>query len=115
MSTEERELKLAPHESALLELLADLRTIGPFEVVGAKLERQRNAYFDTRTRALQRAKLAFRRRVEPDEMVATWTLKADPYTRSLTSTVSLPETRTPGRLKVYPTLKRALLIAAPFV
>jgi inorganic triphosphatase YgiF len=57
--------------------LAELDHLGPFEISGQRLERQRNAYFDTRAQSFGRARLAMRRRVIDGELLATWSLKAE--------------------------------------
>ena len=77
MNAIERELKLTPEDPALLDRLAAAPRLGPFEVVHAERERQRNTFFDTPTRALGSARLAFRRRTLAGQVMATWTLKAE--------------------------------------
>jgi inorganic triphosphatase YgiF len=77
MSIEERELKLTPTDPSLFGRLESLPTLGPFKVVGRRTERQRNSFFDTRDRALQRARIGFRRRVVEGQAMATWTIKAE--------------------------------------
>lgn len=71
----EQELKLAPLDAGLLDRLAEVETLGPFVVAGRRLERQRNAFFDTREGALGTARLTLRRRQIEGQRLATWTLK----------------------------------------
>jgi inorganic triphosphatase YgiF len=71
----ERELKLTPADPALLDRLEALEVLGPFAVVSRSRERQRNAFFDTPARALQAARLGFRRRTIAGTSLAIWTLK----------------------------------------
>jgi inorganic triphosphatase YgiF len=73
----EYELKLRPDEAELLDRLFQLDSVGPFQVIGRRRERQRNSFFDSRTRALGGARLALRRRTVPGQAMATWTLKAE--------------------------------------
>jgi inorganic triphosphatase YgiF len=77
MSVEERELKLTPTDPSLFDRLERLQTLGPFDVVGRRTERQRNSFFDTGNRALQRARIGFRRRDVQGQSMATWTIKAE--------------------------------------
>jgi inorganic triphosphatase YgiF len=77
MDTLERELKLVPKSEALLDELAVLDHLGPFEVHGRRRELQRNAFFDTRDRALQRERVGFRRRMLEGQRLAVWTIKGD--------------------------------------
>lgn len=77
MSWIERELKLRPADESLLDALESLGRLGPFAVVQRRAVRQRTAYLDTRTGALQTARIAFRRRVSDGAALATWTLKAE--------------------------------------
>jgi inorganic triphosphatase YgiF len=72
----ERELKLVPAEPVLLDQLASVSALGPFQVVGRRRERQRNSFFDTRQRSLRSAHLALRRRTVEGQPLASWTLKA---------------------------------------
>lgn len=71
----ERELKLAPEGTELLDRLAAADRLGPFAVVARRRERQRNGYFDTPTGVLRAAGLSVRRRAIAGEALATWTLK----------------------------------------
>jgi len=73
----ERELKLVPADEALLDRLEAVERLGELEVRGRRRELQRNSFFDTRSRALGRARVGFRRRTIAGERMATWTLKAD--------------------------------------
>ena len=73
----ERELKLRPDDAALLDRLAPVDHLGPFQVVARRAEQQRNSFFDSRTRALGSARLALRRRCIPGQSLATWTLKSE--------------------------------------
>jgi inorganic triphosphatase YgiF len=77
VSSVERELKLVPLDADLLQRLADLKQLGPFAVSGRRRERQHNSFFDTRTNALRRARIGFRRRVVDRRPNATWTVKAE--------------------------------------
>lgn len=77
MNVEERELKLTPTDPSLFDRLEGLPSLGPFKVVGRRTERQRNSFFDTGDRALQRARIGFRRRDVQGESMATWTIKAE--------------------------------------
>jgi inorganic triphosphatase YgiF len=77
VNNEERELKLTPRKPTLLDELWDMRAFGPFEVLGRRIERQRNSFFDTRERALRRARIGFRRRVIHDQPLAVWTIKGE--------------------------------------
>ena len=76
----ERELKRTPADPALLERLEALDQLGPFAVVARRREWQRNAFFDTPTRALRAARLAFRRRTLAGSRLAAWTLKGEGLT-----------------------------------
>jgi inorganic triphosphatase YgiF len=73
----ERELKLVPRSEALLDQLAVIDKLGPFEVRARRRELQRNAFFDTRDRALQRERVGFRRRLVEGQRLAVWTIKGD--------------------------------------
>jgi inorganic triphosphatase YgiF len=77
MSVEERELKLTPESSGIMDRLWSLDVLGPFAVVERRTEAQRNSFFDTRERALRAAHIGFRRRVIQGQALATWTLKAE--------------------------------------
>ena len=77
MDITERELKLVPESETLLEQLAAIDRLGPFHVRGRRREMQRNAFFDTRDRTLQRERVGFRRRVVEGTPVASWTIKGD--------------------------------------
>ena len=72
---EERELKLQPVDADLLERLANISSLGPFTVAGRRREKQVNSFFDTKTNALRRAHIGFRRRVIDRRPNATWTIK----------------------------------------
>lgn len=71
----ERELKLVPEGTDLLDRLEAIESLGPFAVVARHHERQRNGYFDTPTGALRAAGLSLRRRVLLGESLAIWTVK----------------------------------------
>ncbi|TMF03225.1 MAG: CYTH domain-containing protein [Chloroflexi bacterium] len=73
----ERELKLVPADEGLLDRLEAVERLGELGVRGRRRELQRNSFFDTRSRALSRARVGFRRRTIAGERMATWTLKAD--------------------------------------
>jgi inorganic triphosphatase YgiF len=73
----ERELKLVPTSEALLDQLAAIDGLGPFQVSGRRREVQRNAFFDTRSRSLQDARVGFRRRIVEGQPLAAWTIKGD--------------------------------------
>jgi inorganic triphosphatase YgiF len=73
----EVELKLTPREEELLDRLAEVDRLGPFEVVGRRRERQRNSFFDTTSGGLRNARIGFRRRVIEGERQAVWTIKGE--------------------------------------
>jgi inorganic triphosphatase YgiF len=73
----EIELKLTPREAGLLDSLARLTRLGPFEISNPREEDQRNSFFDTRTQGLRKARIGFRRRIVTGQRLATWTLKAE--------------------------------------
>ena len=73
----ERELKLMPSDDGLLDQLANLERLGPFEERGRRHELQRNSFFDSATRTLQKARVSFRRRIIEGQSLATWTIKAN--------------------------------------
>jgi inorganic triphosphatase YgiF len=73
----ERELKLTPDQPELLDRLAAVERLGPFEVTARAREQQRNSFFDTRDGSLRAARLALRRRVVVGRPMALWTLKAE--------------------------------------
>jgi inorganic triphosphatase YgiF len=75
MNSMERELKLVPRDVALLDRLADMNAVGPFAVVRRSEENQRNSFFDTSSRSLEKAQVGFRRRVVSDRQLAAWTIK----------------------------------------
>ncbi len=79
--TVERELKLTPEDPRLLDVLWEAPALGPFVPVRRVRERQRSAFFDTRTDALKAARLAFRRRTIEGETLAVWTLKGEGSTQ----------------------------------
>lgn len=73
----EIELKLTPLDDELLDRLATIDRLGPFEVVGRRHEQQRNSFFDTPTGALRAHRIGFRRRMVEGQRMATWTLKTE--------------------------------------
>jgi len=73
----ERELKLVPAEPTLLDQLARIDHLGPFEARSRRHELQRNSFFDNQARALHAAHIGFRRRTVEGQRLATWSLKAD--------------------------------------
>ena len=77
MTLIERELKLRPDDPGLLGRLWTRDHLGAFQVIGRRQENQRNSFFDSRTRALGRARLALRRRRVAGEALATWTVKSE--------------------------------------
>jgi inorganic triphosphatase YgiF len=77
MTLIERELKLRPDDPGLLDRLWTQDHLGPFQVVGRRQEHQRNSFFDSRTRALGRARLALRRRRVAGEAMTTWSVKSE--------------------------------------
>lgn len=76
-SSEERELKLVPGNSDVLERLAAADRLGPFVLTPAGVEHQTNAYWDTPHSALGAAHIALRRRVVVGARQATWTVKGE--------------------------------------
>jgi inorganic triphosphatase YgiF len=72
----ERELKLVPHDPALLDRLAARTELGELVVVGQRHELQRNSFFDTASRTLGSARVGFRRRIVDGQSLATWSLKS---------------------------------------
>ncbi|MBV9328015.1 MAG: CYTH domain-containing protein [Chloroflexi bacterium] len=77
MDTLERELKLVPDDEALLDTLASVERLGPFEARGRRRELQRNSFFDSTAGGLAAARVGFRRRVVAHESLATWSIKGD--------------------------------------
>src|SRR5579864_3874979 len=77
MDSVERELKLVPRDSALLDRLALVDRLGPFGVERRHHEIQHNSFFDTRDGALERERVGFRRRTVEGERLARWTIKGD--------------------------------------
>jgi len=77
MDSVERELKLVPRDSALLDRLALVDRLGPFGVERRHHEIQHNSFFDTRDGALERERVGFRRRTVKGERLARWTIKGD--------------------------------------
>ncbi len=102
----ERELKLRPLDPGLLDRLAAVERLGPFNVAGRRREVQRNSFFDSASGALSKAKLGFRRRTIQGQSLATWTLKGD---GNLAHGVS---TRTEIELHLDPDMSPALAIDA---
>ena len=77
MTPIERELKLRPDDPGLLDELWRQDHLGAFRVVGRRQEQQNNSFFDSRTRALGKARLALRRRRVAGQALATWTVKSE--------------------------------------
>ena len=102
----ERELKLVPVEPGLLDRLANVERLGPFEVRARRHELQRNSFFDTPSRTLGAARVGFRRRSVADQRLAVWTLKADGQL------VRGMATRSEIELQLEPDLAPALAIGA---
>jgi inorganic triphosphatase YgiF len=102
----ERELKLVPADSSLLDELARAERLGELVRVGQRRERQRNSFFDTASRALSRARVGFRRRGIEGERLATWTLKSD------AKLVGGVATRAEVELQLEPGMPPALAIGA---
>jgi inorganic triphosphatase YgiF len=75
--TLERELKLVPASEALLDQLAGIDRLGPFEVRGHHREAQLNSFFDSRSGGLRQARVGFRRRTIEGDRLATWSIKGD--------------------------------------
>jgi inorganic triphosphatase YgiF len=73
----ERELKLVPHDPALLDRLAAQMEFGELVVVGQRHEVQHNSFFDTPSKALSLARVGFRRRTVEGQTMATWSLKSN--------------------------------------
>ena len=73
----ERELKLMPHDPALLDRLAAQTQFGELAVVGRRHEMQRNSFFDTPSSALSSARIGFRRRTVEGQPMAIWSLKSN--------------------------------------
>jgi inorganic triphosphatase YgiF len=76
MNDVERELKLAPEDPALLDVLAAQMGFGELVVAGRRREVQHNSFFDTSSRTLSSARVGFRRRVVEGQPLATWSLKS---------------------------------------
>jgi len=77
MDTVERELKLAPDSEALLDALAEVATLGPFQARGRRHELQYNSFFDSAAHGLELARVGFRRRSVAGQALATWSIKGD--------------------------------------
>jgi inorganic triphosphatase YgiF len=103
---QERELKLTPHDAALLDRLASVQTLGELSAKGRHRELQRNSFFDTSDRALARAKMGFRRRTIDGQTLATWSLKADGVHAAGVAT------RTEIELQLDPDMAPALALSA---
>jgi inorganic triphosphatase YgiF len=103
---EERELKLTPDDPALLERLAAADRVGELVAKSRHRELQHNSFFDTRERALTRAKMGFRRRTIDGRKMATWSLKADG------SHMAGVATRTEIELQLDPDMAPALALSA---
>jgi len=102
----ERELKLAPADTRLLDHLAAVERVGELEAFGRRRELQRNSFFDTASRALSRARIGFRRRAIDGQRMATWTLKSD------ANLVGGVATRSEIELQLDPSMPPALAIGA---
>jgi inorganic triphosphatase YgiF len=77
MDAIERELKLVPADEALLDKLAQVERLGPFEVHSRDRELQYNSFFDSPDQALREARVGFRRRSIEGQQRATWSIKGD--------------------------------------
>jgi inorganic triphosphatase YgiF len=73
----ERELKLIPTDPALLDQLLKLDHLGSFTVKPRAHQWQTNTFFDTAGRALDAARIGFRRRTVRDRPSATWCVKLE--------------------------------------
>ena len=102
----ERELKLVPADTRLLERLAAVERLGELEAVGRHRELQRNSFFDTASRALSSARVGFRRRTVDGRRLATWSLKSD------AKLVGGVATRSEIELQLDPSMPPALSIGA---
>jgi inorganic triphosphatase YgiF len=78
MDTVECELKLVPASPELLDTLAAVERLGPFEALnGRRGELQRNSFFDSPSRSLAKQRVGFRRRTIVGEPLAIWTIKGE--------------------------------------
>jgi inorganic triphosphatase YgiF len=77
MDNVERELKLVPEHGELLDELASVEQLGPFEARGRRRELQSNSFFDSTARGLAHAHVGFRRRLVEGKPMATWSIKGD--------------------------------------
>ena len=102
----ERELKLVPADTRLLDRLAAVERLGELEARARHRELQRNSFFDTASRALSRARIGFRRRTVEGRRLATWTLKSD------ANLVGGVATRAEIELQLDPSMPPALAIGA---
>ena len=75
MDTLERELKLVPDSPELLDTLAAVERLGPFEARGRRTELQRNSFFDSASGSLAAARVGFRGRSIAGQPLATWSIK----------------------------------------
>ena len=102
----ERELKLVPESSDLLDRLASVDHLGPFAVRDRRRELQRNVFFDSHARALRKARVGFRRRTVDGQQPATWSIKGgSQLVRGVT-------TRSEIELELDPDLAPALALGA---
>ncbi len=102
----ERELKLVPADTRLLDRLAAVDRLDELEAVGRHRELQRNSFFDTASRALSRARIGFRRRTIDGQRLATWTLKSD------ANLVGGVATRSEIELQLDPSMPPGLAVGA---
>jgi inorganic triphosphatase YgiF len=77
MESIERELKLVPAVPELLDTLAAIERLGPFEARGRRRELQRNSFFDSPSRRLAAEHVGFRRRTVAGQPRAIWTIKGE--------------------------------------
>jgi inorganic triphosphatase YgiF len=103
---EERELKLTPHDPALLERLALAERLGELEAKSRHRELQRNSFFDTPQRVLTLARMGFRRRTIEGQKMATWSLKGNGTHAAGVAT------RTEIELQLEPDMAPALALSA---
>ncbi|HEY2594746.1 MAG TPA: hypothetical protein VGK33_12675, partial [Chloroflexota bacterium] len=76
-TTVERELKLVPDDAALMDTLAQVDRLGPFQARGRRHELQHNRFFDSAAGGLAVAQVGFRSRSVDGEPLATWTIKGE--------------------------------------
>jgi inorganic triphosphatase YgiF len=66
-----------PATEALLDKLAGVDRLGPFEARDRRHETQHNSFFDSRSGGLRQARVGFRRRTVDGQPLATWSIKGD--------------------------------------